>query len=131
MDVLNEITWKPIPDFNNYEASSLGTVRNIKTHKILSTNPGKQDGYIKLTLKNNKGDKKTVKIHRLVCFAFHGNPLCINMTVDHIDRNPSNNKPSNLRWASQSLQNHNKKKLKEKAGFPVWQLDPGTKHRIY
>lgn len=38
------------------------------------------------------------RIHRIVCFAFHGNPPDKEYVVDHIDTNRQNNRPENLRW---------------------------------
>jgi len=37
-------------------------------------------------------------IHRIVCFAFHGEPDTSQHIVDHIDTNRQNNRPENLRW---------------------------------
>lgn len=37
-------------------------------------------------------------IHRIVCFAFHGEPDTPQHIVDHIDTNRQNNRPENLRW---------------------------------
>jgi len=48
------------------------------------------------------------QMHTLVCRAFHGEPLCLGMTPDHIDRNRINNDASNLRWATGSQQQMNK-----------------------
>lgn len=39
-----------------------------------------------------------VRIHRIVCTAFHGPEPEPNMVVDHIDTNRCNNRPENLRW---------------------------------
>lgn len=50
--------------------------------------------------------KKNYSIHRLVAETFIKNPNNY-PTVDHIDRNPSNNDVSNLRWASYSMQMRN------------------------
>ena len=37
-------------------------------------------------------------VHRIVAFAFHGNPPTDQHVVDHIDTNRRNNRPENLRW---------------------------------
>ena len=39
-----------------------------------------------------------LRVHRLVCTAFHGVPDDPNLVVDHIDTNRQNNRPENLRW---------------------------------
>lgn len=38
------------------------------------------------------------RVHRIVAFAFHGNPPTEQHVVDHIDTNRHNNRPENLRW---------------------------------
>lgn len=40
----------------------------------------------------------SVRIHRIVATAFHGEPSDSKMVVDHIDSNARNNRPENLRW---------------------------------
>lgn len=42
-----------------------------------------------------------MKIHRLVCEAFHGAPPFAKAVVIHLDENAMNNKPENLRWGTQ------------------------------
>ena len=42
-----------------------------------------------------------LKIHRLVCEAFHGAPPFEKAVVIHIDENSHNNKPENLKWGTQ------------------------------
>ncbi len=39
-----------------------------------------------------------VRVHQVVCTAFHGPAPRPNMVVDHIDTNRCNNRPENLRW---------------------------------
>ena len=39
-----------------------------------------------------------IRVHQVVCTAFHGPEPESNMVVDHIDTNRCNNRPENLRW---------------------------------
>ena len=55
-----------------------------------------------------KKDEKTgymmftsaIRIHQVVCTAFHGPIPDADMVVDHIDTNRCNNRPENLRWVT-------------------------------
>lgn len=38
------------------------------------------------------------KVHRIVAYAFHGEPPSKQHVVDHVDTNRQNNRPENLRW---------------------------------
>lgn len=51
--------------------------------------PNSQNGYMYIG---------SVRIHRIVATAFHGEPLIEEHVVDHIDTNRRNNRPENLRW---------------------------------
>jgi len=89
-----------------YEVSSLGNIKNIEKQKILKPNIISE--YCNVTLYHNK-KRIQQKIHRLVATAFIPNPEN-KPVVDHIDRNSMNNTLTNLRWASFSENNLNKKK---------------------
>ncbi len=39
-----------------------------------------------------------IRVHQVICTAFHGPEPEPNMVVDHIDNNRCNNRPDNLRW---------------------------------
>lgn len=43
----------------------------------------------------------TYKVARLVCEAFHGQPPVDRPVCMHLDENPANNRPDNLRWGTQ------------------------------
>lgn len=40
------------------------------------------------------------RVHRIVCWAYHGEPVGDRNVADHIDTNRCNNRPENLRWVT-------------------------------
>lgn len=58
-------------------------------------------GYHRVTLRNNLGQRKIYRIHNIVAKCLIDNPFGLD-TVDHIDNNKNNNHPSNLQWLSKS-----------------------------
>lgn len=84
-----------------------------------------RNGYRQVYI-NIGGKKKGFYVHRLICEAFHKNPLG-KPTVDHIDRNPGNNFAKNLRWATQSEQNENSSIVLNAADYGVrFKEDPNA-----
>lgn len=89
--------YKVIKDYPNYAVNEDGTVKNIKTERILQTYPDK-GGYQQVYLYNKSG-RKVKLVHRLVAESFIPNPF--NYTqVNHKDENPANNRLDNLEWCS-------------------------------
>ena len=87
--------WRVIPGSENYEVSSLGRVRSIRSGKLLSPwLAGIGYHYIEV------GRARRTTVHRLVCETFHGPPPDGQGHVAHFDGNKLNNRPENLRWAS-------------------------------
>jgi hypothetical protein len=100
--------FRMIDNYPCYDVSNFGLVRNRKTGRLLKPNDN-GNGYLHVSLRK---DSKTYQryIHRLVCEAFIDNPNNYKC-VDHIDRCRSNNHISNLRWASYSMNNKNRKSV--------------------
>lgn len=123
--------WKDIQEYDKYEVSNLGNVRNKITNKQLyysnSTN-----GYLRVGL--FKDHKRTMhSIHRLVAQAFINNPEnkpCVN----HKDCNKKNNKVDNLKWCTykenNSYKNHNLKRKLSSALFELRKNYPNEKEII-
>lgn len=113
---------KAIVGFEDYLITDTGQVYSLKTMKYLKLRLDRY-GYYKVTLYKN-GSPKYVTLHRLLAQAFIPNPEN-KSTVDHIDRNPSNNQLENLRWATYAEQTKNrdlsemKCKQRKHFGMPI------------
>lgn len=110
MEINIEEEWRTIKNYEKYEISNLGQVRN-KKHKNLLKQRIDAKGYYNITVDcyDNK-IRKSVTIHKLVALSFCDNPLNKNV-VDHINRNKLDNKAVNLRWVT-SKENANNKTYK-------------------
>lgn len=103
--------WLPAPGFDGYEVSSLGRVRSLDREEPLLSRWGQMtvrrykgrilslgwttNGYRKVNL-----SRETVLVHRLTCEAFHGPAPTPEHEVAHGDGDRANNVEVNLRWAT-------------------------------
>ena len=124
-DVLNGEEWRNV-EGTHAEVSSLGRFRS--TRGVVTTPSPQSSGYVEVAI-----DGKGHKIHRLIAIAFDLPREIGQLTVDHSDGNPSNNKISNLRWASQKEQvrhsyktNADRKSSASKRSKPVRARRQGT-----
>tara|TARA_Y100000768_G_C23960047_1_gene674852 strand:+ start:670 stop:1731 length:1062 start_codon:yes stop_codon:yes gene_type:complete len=125
--------WKIIPNFSDYEVSTLGNIRNKKTLKELSKK-SLSDGYIRLSIKHNDGMRKTITLHRLIALTFIPNPEN-KYTVNHINHNKLDNRVENLEWATTREQNRHKRKVPKAkqrliSSRKVWRIDKYTNEKI-
>lgn len=81
----------------NYDVSNSGLVRNSTNKKIIALQIDRK-GYHRVTLWN-KGNKKLLRVHRLVAEAFIPNPNILE-TVNHKNENKADNRVENLEWMS-------------------------------
>ena len=93
--------WKSIIEFPNYEVSSLGNVKNIKTGKVLKNCV--KSGYYHISL-TNENYRKSLLVHRLVALAFIENPEN-KLEVNHKDKNKLNICVSNLEFMTRQENN--------------------------
>lgn len=119
-----EATWKLVPGFTNYEASTLGEVRNIHIKHVLSTRLN-AEGYLLCDLTSDEGNAKSWLVHRVVAITFLPNPYSL-PTVHHINRIRNDNRVENLEWSSYEYQNQHKGPIKLQTLRRVLQVDPST-----
>lgn len=103
--------WKDLPCellLSKYEVSNLGRLRNKVSQRVFKTNPS-IDGYVIVDVSDDQYIARTWRLHRLICFTFHGNPENPQYTVDHINGIRDDNRAENLRWCSYEQQNTNRK----------------------
>ncbi|CAL6043071.1 Conserved_hypothetical protein [Hexamita inflata] len=98
----------PIEDYENYEITKNGIIRNIQINKLLNQHQDK-NGYFRVSLFNIQ-ENKFIKyhVHRLIALTFIENPDNLPL-VDHKNRNKQDNRVENLRWVTQSDNSRNRK----------------------
>jgi HNH endonuclease len=109
-----EEIWETVPSYPRLEASSEGRVRP-KTRIGEMPHGGPRIYSSEGTFGTLRRSKKTakhfysavqyrdygnLKVHRLVCEAFHGPAQFERAGVTHLDFYTLNNKPENLKWAT-------------------------------
>lgn len=91
---MTDIIWKKIEDYDNYSVSTIGTIKNNITERILKYYI--RNGYPSITLcKDNK--KKTFNIHNIVAIHFLEKPEG-QFVVNHKNENKIDNRLENLEY---------------------------------
>lgn len=120
--------WKDITNYDNYEVSTLGRVRNKKTGRVLKI--AKKDGYYSVGL--SCGKRKSHSVHQLVAHAFLPNPEN-KPQVNHLDKNGLNNKVSNLEWVTNkenSIHRSNGVKQTTNQNLTIWRIDVNSGEKL-
>jgi hypothetical protein len=137
-----EEVWKIVPSKSGLAASSIGRVRLIGCYRSMP-NGGIREYRPKPTFGVRSRSSKTarhvymgfynksignIKVHRVVCEAFHGPAPFDRAVVIHIDENAENNIFTNLRWGTQK-ENLNMPKFIEYCKSRTGENSPTTKGR--
>lgn len=122
--------WKQIEDYERYEVSTEGRVRNTKTGRLLKFDLS-NCGYHRATLCKNNSPRK-FSVHRLVAEAFIDAVDGRNI-VNHIDSNKTNNHVRNLEWVNYSenfihAQENGKRPIGSKRTSSL--IDEDTVHKV-
>ena len=92
-------TWKTIENFPDYLISNKGRIKSKNRNNLISTRV--HAGYYDCRIKDQDGNKKSPRIHRLVAEEHVDNPNPEKYTVvNHIDGDKLNNIADNLEWCT-------------------------------
>ena len=103
--------WKDIENFSKYQVSNLGRIKSkerytkakddeiIHRKEFLLKGFINKKGYKQVTLYDDNGKPKTLRVHKLVAITFIENENNLPQ-INHIDGNKLNNEVSNLEWIS-------------------------------
>ena len=108
----------------DYEVSSHGRVRNMKTGQFLKPYVIK-DGYLQVALTKGK-KRKQLQVHRIVATMFIPNDEpTVKTIVHHVDHNVQNNHVENLQWTT------NQHNVEEGRGKRVRCVETGIIYNSY
>lgn len=87
--------------YSKYGVTKDGEVWSFKQNRLLE--PQSRGAYLKVTLYNDKGQRKQLSVHRIVAEIFCYNPDPEHKTyVNHINGNKHDNRSKNLEWVTAS-----------------------------
>lgn len=90
--------FKKIKGFSHYKIYNDGRIYSEFINKYI-TSTEDSNHYLQNTLVDDKGNRKTIKTHRLVAMAFLPNPKNL-PDINHKDFNRKNNNVNNLEWCT-------------------------------
>ena len=116
--------WAPIEGYPEYEVSTRGRVvsKRFRKRKVLKQTTNNTDGYWQVNLWHKK-TCHTLKVHRLVAYAFKG-PRPEGFQIDHIDGDKLNNDAGNLQYISGT---NNTRKARSKCPVFTYGSNPKTR----
>lgn len=93
--VSSRVEWRPVPDWEAYEANAYGYIRNRSTgRRLRSYDTGERT---QITLQRN-GKTITRAVGIFILNAWVGPRPGVNYDCSHLDGNYANNRLSNLAW---------------------------------
>lgn len=113
MPIEQEEEWRPVPSRPGIDASNRGRVHRVSNEGLAPQGARSAPTYGTLVRQrvgqNGEYVKRVVQwrgyglllVSRLVCEAFHGPAPFEDAVVMHLDDNSLNNRPENLKWATQ------------------------------
>ena len=91
-----------------------------RRNKVMNYKPDEK-GYTTIMIKRHR-----FKLHQIVLQTFCPEGIQNGYVVDHIDRNPRNNRLSNLRWANREIQYLNRNNSAKQSYKKVYCIETNT-----
>ena len=93
--------WKQHKDIDErYEFSNLGRFKNVKTQQILKPTLDENSRNFVSFLKNKNGERKRIRLARIIAEIFVPNPNPLFNIITHKDGDGLNNRCDNLKWGT-------------------------------
>lgn len=93
--------WRAVPGYA-CEASNLGRTRTLsgRVYRPHHDKYKNRNGYLRVGVKCPDGQRRNIRVHQLVCLAFHGDPPFQRALVRHLNGDGGDNRPENLAWGT-------------------------------
>lgn len=98
---LDNIEYKPCPQFPLYAVSRCGKAIRISTKRLMTQRPHGVPEYLVIRT-CVEGKSKNTKVHRMVAFTWLEKPSSEQIQVNHKDGDKFNNHVDNLEWVTRS-----------------------------
>lgn len=102
-------TWKSVPGFPGYQASSEGRIKSFLRGETILTPNSSSTGYPMVSMKDETGKWSARLVHVIVATTFIG-PRPIGMDCCHNDGDKLNSSAANLRWDTRKANLDDQKK---------------------
>lgn len=114
---MNNEIWQPVPNFPNYEVSTLGNVRRLTAGggykigdpvngRLISKRGTGNTSYRIIRFYDGHGNWKDILLGRLVATVFIGEQPAEGYEVDHVNEDSLDNRLENLEWVTRLINNH-------------------------
>lgn len=100
----DSIEWEQAEGFSNYLISTDGQVYSIERDKIISQYDN-GCGYLQVVIRNDNGEAKSMRVHRLVYMA-HKGEIPKGLEINHKDECKTNNCIDNLELVTRAENNN-------------------------
>lgn len=128
VDGIDYFSLEPI-GFSRYGVSRCGKIYTEETGYVTKGTLTAEDRY-RVHIKNDQNKKMSIYLSLLLVKIFLGPPPSKEHTVDHINRDRTDNRIVNLKWATKSEQALNRNKPNHKRGKYIVQIDRFTGFEI-